>query len=202
MQEERQEQNSELAAAATTCDDTAFWVYTQGSAGFPKATMHSHRSPLYASQSYAKEVLNLDENDIIISTSALHSSQGLMERIFFPLLSHASIVMLENKLSGSELLEKMRTHKTTVIFSSPDIYSQILQDAENQHESVSLPSLRACISTNQPLTLATQISFRYYQCFKQHRRIVRLYNQSSRPHQSWFIGSGSSWLFYSFRRQK
>ena len=160
MPEERQEQNSELAAAATTCDDTAFWVYTQGSAGFPKATMHSHRSPLYASQSYAKEVLNLDENDIIISTSALHSSQGLMERIFFPLLSHASIVMLEEKLSGAELLEKMRTHKATVIFSSPDIYSQILQDAESQHESVSLPSLRACISTNQPLTLATQISWK------------------------------------------
>ncbi len=160
MQEERQEQNIELTAAATTCDDTAFWVYTQGSAGFPKATMHSHRSPLYAALSYAKEVLNLDENDIIISTSPLYSSQGLMERIFFPLLSRSSVVMLEDKLTGAELLEKMRTHKATVIFSSPEVYRKILQDAESQHESVSLPSLRACISTNQSLTLATQISWK------------------------------------------
>lgn len=160
MQEERQEQSSELVAAATTSDDTAFWVYTQGSAGFPKATMHSHRSPLYASISYAKEVLNLDENDIIISTSPLYSSQGLMERIFFPLFSRSSIVMLEKALAGAELLEKMRTHKTTVVFSSPEIYAKILKDAESQHESVSLPNLRACISTNQPLTLAMQISWK------------------------------------------
>ncbi|MGM9993089.1 MAG: AMP-binding protein [Candidatus Bruticola sp.] len=160
MEEERQELSTNLVPAPTTCDDTAFWVYTQGLAGFPKATMHMHRSPLYASASYAHEVLNMDENDIILSTSPLYSCQGIMERIFFPLYSRSSIVMLENELSGSELLDKMRTHKATILFSSPDIYAKILKSAENQHESVSLPNLRACISTNQILTLATQINWR------------------------------------------
>jgi hypothetical protein len=110
--------------------------------------------------SYAQGVLNLDENDIILSTSPFYTSQGLMERIFFPIYSGASVIMAPQEASGLDLLNILRTHKVTVLFSTPDVYNNILKEAAEKHEATSLPSLRACVSTAQTLPLSTQLNWK------------------------------------------
>ena len=158
--EESKEADDTLVPAPTNTDDIAFWAYTQGVVSFHKAAMHMQRAPLYSCMSYAQGVLNLDENDIILSTSPFYTSQGLMERIFFPIYSGASVIMAPQEASGLDLLNILRTHKVTVLFSTPDVYNNILKEAAEKHEATSLPSLRACVSTAQTLPLSTQLNWK------------------------------------------
>lgn len=159
MREKCQEAPQTLNTAPTLADDTAFWVYTQGTSGFPKAVMHTHRAPLYSCKSYADGVIGLTEDDVILSTSPLHSSTGIVEKIFFPLYSGAAQIITDSNISGAKLIETVNTHKVTVLFSSPEVYRRVLETAEDLPSSITMPSLRFCVSTGSPLDLPLQVAW-------------------------------------------
>lgn len=154
LQEELTECETELSAAATTADDSAFWLYTQGGSGFPKATVHMHRAPLYVCSSYARELLKITEDDVIFSTSSLFNNLGIMEKIFFPLAFGAAAILFQGQTS-EEILESLHVHKPTLMFASPEIYADILEHTDEYLE-YPLDSLRLCISTGRILPIAVQ----------------------------------------------
>src|SRR6266568_713405 len=59
--------SADLLAAETSKDDSAFWLYSSGSTGFPKGCVHLQHDMLYCTEYYAKPVLNITENDITFS---------------------------------------------------------------------------------------------------------------------------------------
>ena len=56
----------------TTPDDVALWLYTSGSTGRPKAAMHLHRDLVYTAVHYAKEVLDLNADDVVFSAAKMY----------------------------------------------------------------------------------------------------------------------------------
>lgn len=162
FQEELVESSSDLAPANTITDDIAFWVYTQGTSGFPKATLHLQRAPLYSCASFADQILQLTAQDVLFSTSPLHSSQGIMEKIFFPLYSSTPIIASDEEVEPAQLLELINRHQPSVFFSTPPVYHGLLQALEQEHEPAVFANLRACVSTNQALPLATQLNWQKY----------------------------------------
>ncbi|MBQ7501547.1 benzoate-CoA ligase family protein [bacterium] len=154
LQEELPECETELSPAATTADDSAFWLYTQGSSGFPKAAVHIHRSPLYVCRAYAEELLKINRSDVIFSTSSLFTNLGVMEKIFFPLFTGASAILYQGQTS-EELLDSLHVHRPSLMFASPDIYADILEHTDEYLE-YPLDNVRQCIASGRTLPLAVQ----------------------------------------------
>lgn len=140
----------ELQAAATTLDDAAFWIYSSGATGFPKAAVHLHHDPLYCCEAFARSILQLTEQDVILSLPRMFMAYGLGNSLFFPLWSGARSILLPRIPEASGILETCRAHRPTLFFGSPPIYRDLLQAVEGG-ASADLSSLRLCLSAGEPL---------------------------------------------------
>jgi benzoate-CoA ligase family protein len=143
-------QNSpELDAATTTADDVAFWLWTSGSTGLPKAAIHLHYDWMGCCRNYAIEVLGIGPDDITFSSSKLFHAYGLGNGLMFPFFAGASTVLFSGKTQAKAALGIAQTARPTLFFSVPTLYAQMLQEAER--ESYSLDSVRLAISAAEPL---------------------------------------------------
>src|SRR5439155_16910868 len=52
-----------FSPAPTTSDDACFWLYSSGSTGAPKGTVHAHSSLIETAELYARGVLGIGETD-------------------------------------------------------------------------------------------------------------------------------------------
>src|SRR5262249_33775120 len=64
-------------AADTTCDDACFWLYSSGSTGAPKGTIHVQSSAILTAELYAKPILGIREDDVVFSAAKLFFAYGL-----------------------------------------------------------------------------------------------------------------------------
>jgi benzoate-CoA ligase family protein len=143
-------QNSpELDAATTTADDVAFWLWTSGSTGLPKAAIHLHYDWMGCCRNYAVEVLGIGPDDITFSSSKLFHAYGLGNGLMFPFFAGASTVLFSGKTQAKAALGIAQTARPTLFFSVPTLYAQMLQESER--ESYSLDSVRLAISAAEPL---------------------------------------------------
>jgi benzoate-CoA ligase family protein len=143
-------QNSpELAAARTSAEDVAFWLWTSGSTGRPKAAVHLHYDWICCCRNYAVEVLGIGPDDITFSSSKLFHAYGLGNGLMFPFHAGASTVLFSGKAQAKVVLGIAQSARPTVFFSVPMLYAQMLQEAER--ESYCLDSVRLAVSAAEPL---------------------------------------------------
>src|SRR3984893_1218355 len=83
-------------AVKTGRDDVALLGFTSGTTGEPKATMHFHRDLLIVADGYAREVLNVTEDDVFVGSPPLAFTFGLGGLAIFPLRYGATATLLEN----------------------------------------------------------------------------------------------------------
>src|SRR3990172_9201093 len=75
---------AKAAAAQTTSDDVCFWLYSSGSTGAPKGTVHLHSHLILTADTYAKQVLGIRESDVVFSAAKLFFAYGLGNALTFP----------------------------------------------------------------------------------------------------------------------
>src|SRR5205823_12713568 len=80
----------ELAPAATTRDDVAFWQYTSGTTGTPKAAVHLHHDMLVCCEAFGRHVLEIGPEDRTFSVAKLFFAYGLGNALYFPFHMGAS----------------------------------------------------------------------------------------------------------------
>ncbi len=143
-------QNSpELAAAKTSEEDVAFWLWTSGSTGRPKAAVHLHYDWTCCCRNYAAGVLGIGPDDITFSSSKLFHAYGLGNGLMFPFYAGASTVLFSGKAQAKAILDIAQTARPTLFFSVPTLYAHMLQEAER--ESYCLDSVRLAVSAAEPL---------------------------------------------------
>ena len=128
-------------------DDVALLGFTSGTTGVPKATMHFHRDMLIIADGYAKEVLEVEPDDVFVGSPPLAFTFGLGGLAIFPLRFGATATLLETA-SPPNMIEIIEKYKATVCFTAPTAYRFMLAAMD---EGADLSSLRAAVSAGETL---------------------------------------------------
>jgi 4-hydroxybenzoate-CoA ligase len=136
--------------APTAADEVAFWLYTSGSTGEPKAVKHVHASPMATAQLFGQGVLGIAPDDVIFSAAKLFFAYGLGNAMTFPLSAGATAVLLPERPTPERVFAVMREHRPTVFFAVPSLYAALLAHPELRAGAGS-NRLRLCVSAGEAL---------------------------------------------------
>ena len=78
----------------TCSDDICFWLYSSGSTGSPKGTVHLHSHLIQTAELYGQGVLGIRESDVVYSAAKLFFAYGLGNAFTFPMSVGATTVLL------------------------------------------------------------------------------------------------------------
>jgi benzoate-CoA ligase len=132
-------------AARTTCDDACFWLYSSGSTGVPKGTVHVQSSPLLTAELYARPVLGLREDDVVFSAAKLFFAYGLGNALSFPLAVGATTILMSERPTPAAVFRRLT--KPTVFYGVPTLYAALLA-ADGFPKGL---NLRICTSAGEAL---------------------------------------------------
>jgi benzoate-CoA ligase len=146
--------NEPLAKAALAYrDDPAFWLYSSGSTGQPKGTVHTHANLWWTAELYARPVLGLTERDVCFSAAKLYFAYGLGNALTFPLSVGASVVLMAERPTPDAVFKRWTaaepSTRPTVFFGAPTGFAGMLASpALPGREAV---RLRLCSSAGEAL---------------------------------------------------
>jgi benzoate-CoA ligase family protein len=142
-------QPDDLSPEATTADDMAFWQYSSGTTGRPKAVVHLHSAAAAPADLHGTHVVEMRPDDRVLSVAKLFFSYGLCNSLLIPFKKGASVVLMPERPEPRLVFETIERERPTILYSVPTSYAALLaaQDAE-RHD---LSSLRRCISAGEAL---------------------------------------------------
>ena len=146
---------SELEPAPTRKDDAAFWLYSSGSTGQPKACVHLQHDMVVSTERYAKAILKISEADRFFSVAKLFFAYGLGNGLYFPLAVGATSVLLPGPPRPQSVFEVIERHRPTLLFSVPSNYVKLLAQAAPPEREFDLSSIRHAISAGEALPAST-----------------------------------------------
>jgi benzoate-CoA ligase family protein len=142
--------SSTLVAAETHKDDTAFWLYSSGSTGFPKGCVHLQHDMVYCTEYYARPILGIAENDIVFSAAKLYFAYGLGNGLYFPFSVGASAVYHSGRPLAEDMFKVVEQYRPTIFYGVPTLYASMLAlHDEGKHFDFS--SVRICTSAGEAL---------------------------------------------------
>ena len=136
-----------LDPAPTHRDEPAFWLWSSGSTGAPKGTIHRHYNMVCTADLYARTVLQIREDDICFSVAKLYFAYGLGNALYFPFRVGASAVLYPGRFEPRLYFDLIRRYRPTLFFSAPTAYAAMLA----QEGPADLGAVRLCISAGEPL---------------------------------------------------
>lgn len=139
--------NPERDPAPTSPDDASYWLFTSGTTGTPKGVIHLHHDMLHCVEPYTQEIIQVTPDDVLLSSSALFLSYGLVNSLYLPLYAGASVVLNPDRPAPAMLYHLLETERPSLFFSVPTSLAAMLAD-EAPHD---LSSLRLCVSAGEPL---------------------------------------------------
>jgi len=142
--------DAELTPADTHRDDMAFWLYSSGTTGKPKAAVHLQHDMLYAADAYAVATLGLHADDVSFSVAKLFFAYGLGNGLYFPLRTGGTTVLLPERPTPEHVFDVIDRFQPTVFYSVPTSYVALLHHAEKQGRT-SLGRVRMCVSAGETL---------------------------------------------------
>ena len=146
-------ESAELASAPTTRDDVAFWQYTSGTTGTPKAAVHLQHDMFVCCEGFGRHVLEIGPEDRTFSVAKLFFAYGLGNALYFPFHVAASTVLYPGRPEPAKVFETITRERPTLFYAVPTAYAAMLQvpDAERLYD---LRSVRLCSSAGEPLPKA------------------------------------------------
>ena len=133
----------------THADDAAFWLYSSGSTGAPKGTVHTHANAYWTDALYAQNVLRLAEDDVVFSAAKLFFAYGLGNALTFPLSAGATTILMPERPTPQAVFKRLTGQRPTVFFGVPTLYAAMLAAPELPARST--VAMRVCVSAGEAL---------------------------------------------------
>lgn len=142
-------------AVATAADDVALIAFTSGTTGRPKGCMHFHRDVLAIADTFSAQVLRPRPGDLFAGSPPLGFTFGLGGLVVFPLRAGAA-TLLKQWSGPGQMLEAVRRHGVTVLFTAPTAYRAVLAALDGDDGAAhDISSLRRCVSAGEHLPVGT-----------------------------------------------
>ena len=109
-------------------DAPSLILYTSGSTGRPKGAVFSHDALTFANHSWAEPVMGLTADDRVLVAVPLAHSLGLNGGLLAPLLSGATIVILE-RFTPEAVFAAIKKYRVTVLPGVATIFRRLLNSA-------------------------------------------------------------------------
>ena len=138
-----------LEPAPTTRDDACFWLYSSGSTGMPKGTVHAHSSMIETAEYYARGVLGIRESDVVFSAAKLFFAYGLGNSLSFVMAAGATAVLMAERPTPAAVFKRLKERKPTLFYGVPTLYAAMLADAAFPKKEEL--ALRICVSAGEAL---------------------------------------------------
>lgn len=142
---------SELQPAPMAKEAPAFWLYSSGSTGPPKACIHAHQDMLVCSERYAKGILNINARDRCYSVARLFFAYGLGNAGYFPLYAGATTILSPTHPTPAFVYAIIERYRPTLFFSVPSNYAALLAHRREDGREFDLSSVRLAISAGEAL---------------------------------------------------
>src|SRR6266496_3533785 len=121
---------ADLAAARgaepTLADSPAFWLYTSGTTGTPKAAMHRHASIQVVCETYGTQVLGIRPGDRCLSAAKAFFAYGLGNSLLFPLSAGAAAILEPAPARPQVVAERAAQFGATLFFAGPTFFANML----------------------------------------------------------------------------
>ena len=143
------EATPQFQPAHTLADDVCFWLYSSGSTGAPKGTLHAHSSLIHTAELYGRGVLGMREDDVVFSAAKLFFAYGLGNALTFPMSVGATTVLMAERPTPDAVFAQLQRQQPTLFCGVPTLYAALLA---NPHlPAKTAVRLRACVSAGEPL---------------------------------------------------
>jgi benzoate-CoA ligase len=119
-------QSTELEAAETCPDDSCYWLYSSGSTGNPKGTVHLQHDMHYCCKAFGENVINTQEDDVLFSAAKFFFAYGLGNSLYYPLSKGATAVLNPGRPLPETIFNLIEKHKPDVFFGVPTLFAQML----------------------------------------------------------------------------
>lgn len=138
-----------VTPAPTTRDGTAIWKFTTGSTGAPKACVLPARSPLLSFDWYARGVLGLLPDDVVLPVPKLFFGYARDLAALFPFGVGAAGIVFPQRTTVELIFELIATHRPTILVNVPTMMSAMVAHPDAAAQDLSC--LRLCTSAGEAL---------------------------------------------------
>ena len=141
---------AKLEPADTARDDMAFWMYSTGSTGRPKAIVHLQHDMAYTHAAYGARVLGIGETDICFSPPKIFFAYGFGNSITFPFSVGDSAVLYPGRPEPEAVFDCIERFRPTLLFGLPTLYNALVNHPRARNAELS--SIRLCLSAAETLS--------------------------------------------------
>ena len=140
---------NQLEPAPTTRDDIAIWKFTTGSTGLPKAAVHPAHSALLSFDWYARGVLDLQEDDVVLPVPKLFFGYARDLTALYPFGVGAAGIVFPERTTPERIFELVAQHSPSILVQVPTMMAAMTAHPEAARQDLSC--LRLCTSAGEAL---------------------------------------------------
>jgi benzoate-CoA ligase len=122
-------QSPVLDSTPMSADDMAFWIYTSGATGAPKAAVHLQHDVMLSDR-YLREAFLVGPGDRLFCTSKLFFAYALCTCLFGALRCGATTILLEDPSDPAAVFDVVERHRPRIVFSIPTLFRDMLGCAQ------------------------------------------------------------------------